>query len=73
MATRLSRLRQQNHPPTCGQWMRSQPGFPRVEYSLTDLGLSLDRTDGGIRGWAYEHMSHIEESRRLFDSNAIGT
>ena len=35
-----------------------------VEYSLTDLGRSLSGMVDVLRGWAYGHMSDIEEARR---------
>jgi DNA-binding HxlR family transcriptional regulator len=43
---------------------------PKVEYSLTDLGLSLSGRIAGIRAWAYDHMGDIEDSRRGFDADA---
>jgi len=43
---------------------------PRVEYSLTSLGLSLAERIAGIRGWAYDHMGNIEDARRLFDTSS---
>jgi DNA-binding HxlR family transcriptional regulator len=43
-----------------------------VEYSLTDLGLSLSGRIAGIRAWAYDHMGDIEDSRRVFDADAPG-
>jgi DNA-binding HxlR family transcriptional regulator len=36
---------------------------PRVHYSLTDLGLSLDRPLRGLRAWAEDHMAEIDGHR----------
>ncbi len=40
---------------------------PRVEYRLTDLGLSLGEAFCGVWTWAAQNLQHIEESRRAFD------
>ncbi|MBB1154441.1 MULTISPECIES: winged helix-turn-helix transcriptional regulator [Amycolatopsis] len=37
-----------------------------VEYSLTDLGESLAKTVDVLRGWAYGHMSAIEDARKEY-------
>jgi DNA-binding HxlR family transcriptional regulator len=41
---------------------------PRVEYSLTPLGLSLAARIAGIREWAYTHMGDIGTARVEFDT-----
>ncbi|WP_041840890.1 winged helix-turn-helix transcriptional regulator [Actinoplanes friuliensis] len=40
---------------------------PRVYYSLTDLGLSLDAPLAVVRAWAEQHIRAIEEARRRPD------
>ncbi len=40
---------------------------PRVEYRLTDLGLSLGEAFCGVWTWAADNLDKIEESRRVFD------
>jgi DNA-binding HxlR family transcriptional regulator len=41
---------------------------PKVEYSLTPLGLGLTGVITGIRTWAYEHMDDISAARERYDS-----
>ncbi|MGW4395975.1 winged helix-turn-helix transcriptional regulator [Amycolatopsis nivea] len=41
-----------------------------VEYSLTDLGESLAKTVDVLRGWAYGHMSAIEDARKEYLARA---
>jgi DNA-binding HxlR family transcriptional regulator len=36
---------------------------PRVHYSLTSLGLSLDQPLRGLRAWAEDHMAEIDQQR----------
>ena len=36
---------------------------PRVEYSLTDLGRSLEQPLTAIRQWAEQHMPEVEQAR----------
>jgi DNA-binding HxlR family transcriptional regulator len=36
---------------------------PKVEYSLTDLGVSLDRALAPLGDWGEAHMAHITEVR----------
>ena len=43
---------------------------PRVDYELTDLGLSLRCPIHALGSWAFENKSRIEEARREFDSRA---
>jgi DNA-binding HxlR family transcriptional regulator len=40
---------------------------PRVEYRLTDLGLSLGEAFCGVWTWAEENLEQIEAARRAFD------
>lgn len=42
-----------------------------VSYALTDLGVSLSETIGGLRIWAETHMRSVLEHRRAVDSTAI--
>ncbi len=41
---------------------------PRVEYKLTDLGLSLGAAFCGVWVWAEQNLQRIEASRRSFDA-----
>ena len=41
---------------------------PKVEYRLTDLGLSLGAAFCGVWLWAEQNLRRIEESRRTFDA-----
>ncbi len=41
---------------------------PRVEYSLTVPGQGLRRTVHVMCDWTHEHLTHIEASRRAFDT-----
>ncbi len=43
---------------------------PRVEYKLTDLGLSLGAAFCGVWVWAEQNLHRIEESRRTFDARS---
>ena len=43
---------------------------PRVEYSLTYLGRSLEEPLSGIREWAERHMPAVETSRSRYDARA---
>ena len=40
---------------------------PRVEYRLTQLGLSLGAAFCGVWMWAEEHLEEVEAARRQFD------
>lgn len=41
---------------------------PRVEYRLTDLGLSLSEAFCGVWVWAARNLDRIEASRAAFDT-----
>lgn len=41
---------------------------PKVEYRLTDLGLSLSEAFCGVWTWAEANLDRIEASRRGFDA-----
>ncbi len=43
---------------------------PRVEYRLTDLGLSLGEAFCGVWIWAEENLEAIERARSAFDGRA---
>ena len=43
---------------------------PRVDYRLTDLGLSLGEAFCGVWIWAATHLQHVEQSRQRFDKLA---
>ena len=43
---------------------------PRVEYKLTDLGLTLSAAFCGVWVWAAENLSKVEEARARFDRRA---
>jgi DNA-binding HxlR family transcriptional regulator len=43
---------------------------PRVEYELTDLGLSLGEAFCGVWVWAKEHRDTIKRSRLEFEARA---
>jgi DNA-binding HxlR family transcriptional regulator len=40
---------------------------PKVEYELTQLGLSLGAAFCGVWVWAAENLEHVEQARRKFD------
>jgi DNA-binding HxlR family transcriptional regulator len=40
---------------------------PRVEYHLTDLGMSLGAAFCGVWTWAETHLERIEAARAAFD------
>lgn len=40
---------------------------PRVEYSLTDLGITLGPPVAALASWAIEHESEIRANREIFD------
>ena len=46
---------------------------PKVEYRLTNLGLSLSAAFCGVWLWAEEHLEEIETARAAFDSKRIST
>ena len=41
---------------------------PKVEYRLTNLGLSLSAAFCGVWLWAEEHLEEVETARAAFDS-----
>ena len=43
---------------------------PRVDYRLTDLGLSLGDAFCGVWTWAEQHLTQIEQARDTFDARA---
>jgi DNA-binding HxlR family transcriptional regulator len=43
---------------------------PKVEYKLTDLGLTLSAAFCGVWVWAAENLSRVEEARARFDKKA---
>jgi DNA-binding HxlR family transcriptional regulator len=43
---------------------------PRVEYKLTQLGMSLGAAFCGVWIWAAENLEQVEQARRDFDSRA---
>ena len=45
---------------------------PKVEYRLTDLGLTLGAAFCGVWVWAAENLRRVEDARRAFDSRAHG-
>ena len=45
---------------------------PKVEYRLTDLGLTLGAAFCGVWVWAAENLERVEHARRAFDSRAHG-
>lgn len=40
---------------------------PKVEYKLTQLGMSLGAAFCGVWVWAAENLKHVEQARREFD------
>ena len=45
---------------------------PRVDYQLTDLGLSLGAAFCGVWKWAEQNLPEIERAREAFDRKADG-
>jgi DNA-binding HxlR family transcriptional regulator len=45
---------------------------PKVEYRLTDLGLSLGAAFCGVWVWAAEHLPSVERARQTFDRASGG-
>ncbi len=44
---------------------------PRVEYSLTHLGRSLDEPLLAVKKWSESHIDQIEQSRRAYDDRVL--
>jgi DNA-binding HxlR family transcriptional regulator len=44
---------------------------PKVEYKVTDLGLTLSAAFCGVWVWAAENLQGVEAARRHFDKKAI--
>jgi DNA-binding HxlR family transcriptional regulator len=43
---------------------------PRVEYRLTDLGLTLREPLAAVRDWAERHINEVDAARRRHDEQA---
>jgi DNA-binding HxlR family transcriptional regulator len=43
---------------------------PKVEYKLTQLGLSLGAAFCGVWVWAAENLKHVEQARVEFDGKS---
>jgi DNA-binding HxlR family transcriptional regulator len=43
---------------------------PKVEYKLTELGLTLGAAFCGVWVWAAENLKQVEQARRAFDEKA---
>lgn len=46
---------------------------PQVEYSLTELGLSLRRVLSGVCGWAQDHLREVGKARTAYDRQLART
>lgn len=46
---------------------------PKVEYKLTQLGMSLGAAFCGVWIWAAEHLKQVEQARREFDKKKSAT
>jgi DNA-binding HxlR family transcriptional regulator len=44
---------------------------PKVEYRLTELGLSLGAAFCGVWMWAEQHLEEVERARATFDQRAL--
>src|ERR1700678_2865897 len=44
---------------------------PKVEYRLTELGLSLGASFCGVWMWAEQHLEEVERARATFDQRAM--
>jgi DNA-binding HxlR family transcriptional regulator len=45
---------------------------PRVDYKLTDLGLSLGCAFCGVWEWAEAHLARVDAARQAFDGRMAG-
>lgn len=43
---------------------------PKVEYKLTQLGLSLSAAFCGVWMWAENHLTEVEKAKQIFDEGA---
>jgi DNA-binding HxlR family transcriptional regulator len=43
---------------------------PKVEYKLTELGLSLGAAFCGVWMWAEQHLEEVERARATFDQRS---
>jgi DNA-binding HxlR family transcriptional regulator len=43
---------------------------PKVEYKLTELGMSLGAAFCGVWVWAAENLEQVDQARRVFDRKA---
>jgi DNA-binding HxlR family transcriptional regulator len=41
---------------------------PRVDYTLTELGLSLEEPLAAVRAWAERHINEVESARAAYDA-----
>lgn len=46
---------------------------PRVEYSITELGLSIGSIYKAIHQWQQEHINEIESFRKEYDASLQGS
>jgi DNA-binding HxlR family transcriptional regulator len=46
---------------------------PKVEYKLTDLGLTLSAAFCGVWVWAAENLRSVEAARSQFDTKLVAT
>jgi DNA-binding HxlR family transcriptional regulator len=44
---------------------------PKVEYKLTQLGMSLGAAFCGVWVWAAENLKHVEQARSEFDGKTV--
>jgi DNA-binding HxlR family transcriptional regulator len=44
---------------------------PKVEYKLTELGLSLGAAFCGVWMWAEQHLDEVERARSSFDRRSV--
>ncbi len=44
---------------------------PKVEYKLTEIGLSLGQAFCGVWVWAEQHRETIKQSRKAFEQRAV--
>jgi hypothetical protein len=59
------------HAGTNFQLTRLDPVVPpKVEYKLTELGLTLGAAFCGVWIWAAENLKQVEQARRDFDEKA---